>query len=136
MLVPDVAQHQPLGRSRPACLGEQRVRGKLPAPHFDERAGDAADHVAEEAVRRDGEAHDVSFSHHRDRFDGARRRRDFGIGDGREDDWAVVNAATEEITAALIDANDDGEADAVAYGDGKREELPTAVGVIRSKFQY
>lgn len=57
-------------------------------------------------------------------------------GDGREDDWAVVNAETEEITAALIDADDDGEADAVAYGDGKREALPVASNTIESAFRY
>jgi hypothetical protein len=57
-------------------------------------------------------------------------------GDGREDDWAVVNASTEEVTAALIDANDDGEADAVAYGDGKREALPVAAGSLKPVFQY
>jgi hypothetical protein len=57
-------------------------------------------------------------------------------GDGRTDDWAVVNAETEEVTAALIDANDDGEADAVAYGDGKRESLPVATSIIKPVFHY
>jgi hypothetical protein len=46
-----------------------------------------------------------------------------GDGDGRTDDWVVVDVATEEARAMLVDANDDGEVDEVAYADGSREPV-------------
>jgi hypothetical protein len=43
--------------------------------------------------------------------------------DGRYDDWLVVDAVSEEPRAALIDANDDGDVDKVAFADGSSEPV-------------
>lgn len=53
--------------------------------------------------------------------------------DGREDDWAVVDAKTQEIRAALIDSNNDGETDAVSYGNGETEPLPGGETLVRAR---
>jgi len=44
-------------------------------------------------------------------------------GDGRFDDWLVIDAASEEPRAALVDANDDGDVDRVAFADGTSEPV-------------
>jgi len=43
--------------------------------------------------------------------------------DGKFDDWLVVDAASEEPRAALIDTNDDGDVDRVAFADGTSEPV-------------
>jgi hypothetical protein len=47
-------------------------------------------------------------------------RLDFD-GDGKDDDWIVVDPATEDVKAALVDTDDDGEVDTVDLGGGRRE---------------
>ena len=57
--------------------------------------------------------------------------------DGKSDDWLVVDAESEEIRAAMIDANDDGEVESVLYADGRRDSLPAgAGGEIQAAFRY
>lgn len=46
-------------------------------------------------------------------------------GDGRDDDWLVIDAASEQVRAALIDGDDDGETELVSYGDGITEPIPS-----------
>lgn len=46
-----------------------------------------------------------------------------GDNDGREDDWVVVDAKTEVARAVLLDENDDGNVDQVAFADGRREPI-------------
>lgn len=46
-------------------------------------------------------------------------------GDGKYDDWLVVDAESEQAKAMLIDANDDGEVDKVAFADGSSEPVQT-----------
>jgi len=46
--------------------------------------------------------------------------------DGKFDDWLVVDAETEQARAALIDANDDGDVDRVAFADGSGEPVDEA----------
>lgn len=43
--------------------------------------------------------------------------------DGKFDDWLVVDAETEQARAALIDGNDDGDVDKVAFADGTDEAV-------------
>jgi hypothetical protein len=43
--------------------------------------------------------------------------------DGKFDDWLVVDAETEQARAALIDGNDDGDVDRVAFADGSGEPV-------------
>jgi hypothetical protein len=57
--------------------------------------------------------------------------------DGRNDDWVVVNAKTEEIRAAMIDDNDDGVVESVLYANGRREALPVnGEGTITAAFRF
>jgi len=46
--------------------------------------------------------------------------------DGKFDDWLVVDAVTEEARATLIDSNDDGDVDRVAFADGTGEAVDEA----------
>jgi hypothetical protein len=41
--------------------------------------------------------------------------------DGKEDDWIVVDPATEIVKAALLDTNEDGDVDTVDLGNGRIE---------------
>lgn len=53
-------------------------------------------------------------------------------GDGRADDWAVVDAKTEEVRAALIDGDDDGETELVSYGTGEPEPIGGESPIVRT----
>jgi len=48
--------------------------------------------------------------------------------DGRYDDWLVVDAKTEQPRAALVDSDDDGDVDRVAFADGTTEAVDAAQG--------
>jgi hypothetical protein len=55
-----------------------------------------------------------------------------GDGDGRYDDWLVVDAQTETAKAVLLDKNDDGDVDVVAFADGSSEPIESSTtGLFR-----
>src|SRR5437879_1855234 len=80
--VPNLPQRQPLRRGGPSRFGPDRLRIDLAAADLDQRAGDAADHVAEKTVRGDGDGDAVAVTRHVDPLDGPRRGADLRLDDG------------------------------------------------------
>jgi len=93
--------------------------------------------LMQEKVDVDGDGLDDTISYFSDRPNGPLEAQSIEFGapgkiaivavrcdydrDGREDDWLVINAVTEDVKAALVDTNDDGEVDLVDLGNGRTE---------------
>src|SRR5437867_1449406 len=110
MLVRNVPKHQTFCRSRPTRFVERRFECpseccalQFSTPDLDQRAGNPADHVAQEAVSGDTDAHDFTFARHVDRVDRATGRRHLRRDDGKRAKVMLTDEALRRLAyPALI----------------------------------